>query len=282
MGATRGRPWSSTLIKFHFPCRIAYVGASRQDETRAHDNEKLSLDDIACWTEARLLSPGSIELVAGHSAAVTASCSGVEPLHAITTARASDGKASAVYLKSLAVRLSRCSAGSSPSQRNSGSGPGCGGAITTAVDDTLVSVDLWAELQVLVRRNTHICADPALRHAWRLILPHLVSGNREDAPVIVSAEPAAALECTGASSQVPSSEAGRQIRALEAVYASLKADTRRGSLVNGEDSALGPGPGASGLNALPAAVVLKGKRGCWFLVLSSCRRLRLYVTLSQA
>lgn len=271
MGTSRGREARLAYVNFHFPCRIACGGANRGDETRVHEN-KLPLNDIACWTRAVLLSPSSIKIIAGDATttttttAVLVSCSDIGPLYTITKAHANDKHKSANYLSSLAVRLSRCSTRPPVSPLNRSRNPGCGA--TTAADAiTSVSVDLWAELLVLVRPNTRIYAHPSLRSAWQLMLPHLVLCNREDAPSIASAGPAAALECTGAattttatqSSTATNSEAVLQVRALEAVYASLKADTRRDSLLGGDSSSVGPGPGASGLNALPAAVVMKGE-----------------------
>lgn len=56
---------------------------------------------------------------------------------------------------------------------------------------------------------------------------------------------------------------GLEVRALEAVYASLKPATVEplGEMSDGGvASSVGSGPGAFGLNAVPAAVVMKGEK----------------------
>ena len=50
---------------------------------------------------------------------------------------------------------------------------------------------------------------------------------------------------------------GLEVRALEAVYASLKPAV--GARLGLDSASVGPAPGASGLNAVPAAVVMKGR-----------------------
>lgn len=255
MAGGRGAPPTIYNAKFHVPC---VLGA----EAKA-----LPLD--SSWTEARLVSVACIEIggqtaaAAEAAAPVVVSCSDLKPLHAVTDVNESDQ--GAAFIRTLAVR-SDCRPRSRIARR------------TTSTSFS-VTAQLWVELEVKVRPNAHIFDTPnrALCSGWRLLLPWLVAYNREEAPMAPTSR-VPALPQDLASREVSSprgqeeqattfqspreARGGMQVRALEAVYASLKPtaveplwETNNG----GVGSSVGPGPGAFGLNAVPAAVVMKGE-----------------------
>lgn len=214
------------------------------------------------WSEANLNSASEISSGSGHSPPVP--CSGIEPLHAVL------GDDS-VAVQSLFVRCAPASSSISPPQQRptstataSAAAAATEGRGTTAppTGPPAAPADLWVELKVSnVRANSQISTSPALLSAWRLLLPSLVTYTRAEARSPASA--AADQDRQGKTSDDGDSgrngghKDGLEVRALEAVYASLKpaADAR---LRLDSACCVGPAPGASGLNAVPAAVVMKG------------------------
>ena len=173
------------------------------------------------------------------------------------------------FLRTLAVRTD-CRPRSRIARRTS----------TATTPSLSVTAQLWIELEVKVRPNAHIfdALNPTLLPGCRLLLPWLVACNREEAPAIPTSR-VPALRQGLASRQVASSSGqeeqattlqsarqargGLEVRALEAVYASLKPATVEplGEMSDGSvASSVGSGPGAFGLNAVPAAVVMKGEK----------------------
>lgn len=265
MGGTRVPLARTFSLNFYFPCLLS--------DERGSDARALLLPLDASWTKARLISSHSIE-IAGRAV----SCSDLEPLHTIAGGKG-DGQGLA-FLRSLAVRSNCTTPSASSGVADSGSSSvSCSGSRTDAVANNSTAAQIWAELDVEVRPKAHICANPILRPAWRLLLPWLITCTREEAPAMptlsiayppveTSASPAVQVKSRCANS---SEDKGFEVRALEAVYASLKPG-EAGSVLRedgGADSSVGRGPGALGLNALPAAVVMIGK---WILCLGSGTR----------
>lgn len=210
------------------------------------------------WTEANLNSASEISSGTGHAPRIP--CSGIEPLHAVLV----DG---AVALQSLLVRCTVASSSISPPAQRSTTTATAAGRSAPPTRPPAAPAELWVELTVSnVRANSHISANPALVSAWRLLLSSLVTYTREEARSRAAAvagdtgEQVHRGEQGNGSDGKPGHNSGRkevlEARALEAVYASLKPAADATSF---DSACVGPAPGASGLNAVPAAVVMKGK-----------------------
>lgn len=251
------------------------------------------------WTEANLTSACEIEISStsiststrsnGIDNSTPVSCSGLGPLHTII-------RDEAVTVRVLAVRprypspsvsdtrISPQTAPTADTGTTNGTAPPAPSPAPVASSSTLpllmTPADLWAELDVSnVRPHAHISASPSLLPAWRLLLPSLVTYTREEAqapapapaPAAAAAAPAGERAtqdqkggkagCNGGHKEVP------EVRALEALYASLyswNGRVRCGGDAGAAGAAVGPAPGASGLNSVPAAVVMKGVRSDCF------------------
>lgn len=223
------------------------------------------------WVRSSLSSAGGISCPAsGHPAPIP--CSGIDPLYSIV-------RDDSVAVKSLFVRSCSLSASISPPKERppaaavTATGRPAAEAAAPAAPPA-APADLWVELDVSgVRPNSCISSDPALLSAWRLLLPKLVTYTLGDAPQRIAPQAAAEDGGLGAQAQegdkggsTPGVSGGKKLleaRALEAVFASLKSTSARLGLAE-EDAGgapvagVGPAPGASGLNAVPAAVVMKG------------------------
>lgn len=234
MGVAKMPPSTTVCLKFHLPCLFPDVVGP------------VSID--GAWNEARLLSATSIEV-----AGCVLSCSGLQPIHAVTEGSADDDAAS---IHNLAVRLQRSLPGNDTS--------------ANLAPRTPLAAEAWAELAVKVRPNANVCSNPVVRPAWRVLLPSLAVHTREGAPAmsplsspLLTAPVPIAPAAAGESSK---QKGVLEVRALEAVYASLNLGGVVGRTREGGDhgmrgvcSAVGPGPGAAGLNALPVAVVIRGE-----------------------
>lgn len=268
-------PSTTVYLKVHLSFLLR-EGADCSDET---------------WTEADLNKDATIISVSrvsgGSGEACPVSCAGLAPLRTILL----DARVTA---RALLVR--RSSGYISQPQRSQSPTTAAGtehraGEATATSAPSAAPAELWAELQVSdVRPNAHISANPALLPAWRLLLPHLVTYEREEAPLPgkwmlasdAAAPLAAAQEAAPTGRQAADDQGGAdsarlgqngspEVRALDGVYASLKSAERwggaegvrmagAGDAVAAAAAAIGPAPGASGLNAVPAAVVMKGGR----------------------
>lgn len=282
MGATKAILPTTALLKFHLSFLLSEA-----------TTEKL---DFNSWAEARLISATSIEISFGHRAEVVEviSCFELEALHAVTQGPTSQGAASICCFvadgrSQGTAQTSSCWSCCS-SQRSSitppmctvvaaaSAGPAAAAEVVRLARGRSKAVHLWAEVEIKVWPTAHIWAESlTLRPAWRLLLPRLARYTREEAPTMASSTSPLRLTEKAATTATPTPTSGyriniginstadardgKQTRALDAVYASLKPRIVETLAVeDGEQSsAVGPGPGASGLNALPAAVVVKGK-----------------------
>lgn len=234
MVVKRGPP-TTVSLKFHLP---VLLGAEWCPPSSAPG---------PAWTEANLNSASEISTSSGRSQPVP--CSGIDYLHTILGDEA-------VAVKSLLVRCSPAPSSISPPEHSpataTATATGDGGSVP--VRTPAAPADLWVELSVSnVRANSHISVDPVLLSAWRLLLPSLVTHTRDEArsPAAAQGERAAQEEMQKSGDRHKDVS---EVRALEAVYASLKPATD----ARLDSACVGPAPGASGLNAVPAAVVMKG------------------------
>jgi len=245
MVVKRGPP-STVSLKFHIP---VVLGAECCFLTPGQ------------WARASLSSGGAISFLAsGHAATIL--CSGIDPLYSIV-------RDDNVTVNRLLVRSCSMPASIAPPQRPSAV------AVTAAPGaPSPAPADLWVEVNVAgVRPNSCISSTPTLLPAWRLLLPRLVTYTLEEAPQRIARPPAAAEDGGRAAQAQEGDKVGStpgvngghkkvsEARALEAVYASLKpTSSRLGFEEEGAEGAAGVGraPRASGLNAVPSAVVMKG------------------------
>ena len=262
MVAKRGPPTTISL-KLHIPVVLGAEGSFTPGQ----------------WARANLNSATEISRcrASGGGHATPVPCSGIEPLY--TVVRDNNN----VAVQSLLVRAGSPPASVSPPQERR---PAATAVVTAAPAAPFAApADLWVELDVSgVRPDSFISSDPALLSAWRLLLPRLVTYAREEAvsPQRVPPTQEAGGGGEGAArgreggdrsggGDTPGFSGGRrkkmlEARALEAVYASLKPTSERLGLADegagDAGAAVGPAPGASGLNAVPAAVVMKGATFC--------------------
>ena len=240
MAGGRGAQSGIYTVKFHVPCVLG--------------SEATAFRVDSSWKQACLLSVASIE-IAGYTptgAIGVVSCSDLKPLHAVTAATGSDQEAA--LIRTLSVRRDYRPPSRIPLR-------------TTAAPQPTITAQLWVELELKVQPNAYLfdSSNPTLCSAWRLLLPWLVSYNRDEAPATPTSRvpelPRSPREERGGSPR--EARGGSEVRALEAVYASLKPETL-GPLWEmddgGEASSVGAGPGAFGLNAVPAAVIMKGEK----------------------
>eukprot|EP00903_Cladosiphon_okamuranus_P012127 g11378.t1 len=243
MVVKRGPPTTASL-SFHVP---VILGAAEWSLTASAPDE---------WGQANLNSASAISIGSGHTPPIP--CSGIEALHAVV----GDDYAA---IRSLFVRCTQAPSSISPPAEPPSTATS---AVATeerpAVPTTrpaTAPADLWVELTVSnIRANSHISSNPALLSSWRLLLPLLVTYTREEARSPPS--PAGADSERANQSKIGDGRSGPrdghnkeglEVRALEAVYASLKPETDE----RFSSACVGPAPGASGLNSLPAAVVIK-------------------------
>lgn len=243
-------------VKFHFRCFLF-------DDA----DTPLSQD----WTEVGLATGRSIEIAGRH-----VSCPSIESLHAITT---SAGDLGAAVLCFLGVRLLQTRALSAfvgdlcsitePSHVAAGS------AAAVAKNQLGLEVELLAELEVQVRPGARICPTAEKWPAWRCLLPSLSAYARQEVTASGLQLPPPLQSPTTTSTMVETIRPHEPTRrentkkalaghSLEEVYSSLKPQAPQVVVEDGdgrgERPAVGPGPGACGLNALPAAVLIKGKQ----------------------
>ncbi|CAN0055663.1 unnamed protein product, partial [Ectocarpus fasciculatus] len=231
----------------------------------------------AGWGEAHLSTATTISFRTSTTSSTSdqgppVTCTGLEALHAVV----SDDS---VVVRSLSVRFRKnpCITPlrhQQQQQQQQSTAAACAAAPGSEAGGSTAPptapADLWAELDVSgVRANACVCANPALLASWRLLLPRLVSHARNEASSSASLPPTPTPQAETPKGGAPSvgkapgvgsgRNEGLELRALDAVYASLKpgVDEQRW---RGDSSsaatAVGPAPGAWGLNALPAAVVM--------------------------
>lgn len=276
----RGPPVHVANAAFHFSCVLSDVGRSPAAEAVARH---LLSTTSNCWTASRLTSEGCVE-IAGHVVPL----SSLEPLHSITTI--TDGKHGGTVLQFIGIRRlqsprqsPRSVDGQYLTTENSGGEPD----IFTC---DCLGVEIWAELEIQVQPNVCICSNPAHWPAWRRLLPLLSTCTRDEvttggcpefsvsevlklqpvswqplgeatdimSPTRLLLEPSQRQSATGSKDKTTPA-----VHALEEVYASLRPQAPQIPRIirgGGQSSGVGPGPGVHGLNALPAAVVLKGKQ----------------------
>lgn len=236
-----GGPPTTVSLKFHIPVVLGAAEWSPIASAPGH------------WREANLNSASEISSGSEHAPPIP--CSGIEPLHAVL----GDGS---VAVRSLFVRCTPAPPSISPPAEQPSTATTAAATerrlTPTTTEPPTAPADLWVELTVSnVRANSHISSNPVLLSAWRLLLPSLVTCTREEAGSPPA--PTADQHLQGKSAERKSGDGGGhkeglEVRALEAVYASLKPATDE----RFDSTCVGPAPGASGLNALPAAVVMKG------------------------
>ncbi|CAM9654655.1 unnamed protein product, partial [Ectocarpus sp. 13 AM-2016] len=242
--------------------------------------ERFSEAAVAGWGEAHLNTATTISFRTTTTTTTSeqdppVACTGLEALHAIV----SDDS---VVVRSLSVRFRNPSISplrlKQQQQREQQQPTVAACAATTGSEaggstaPPTAPADLWAELDVSgVRANANVCANPVLLASWRLLLPALVTYSRNETSSSASSPPtptppAAETPNGGGSPSVGKATGvgsgrneGLEPRALDAVYASLRPGVKEQGWTGDSSSAVavGPAPGASGLNALPAAVVMK-------------------------
>ncbi|CAM9724626.1 unnamed protein product [Ectocarpus sp. 12 AP-2014] len=241
--------------------------------------ERYSAAAVVGWGEAHLNTATTISFrttttTTSSEQDLPVACTGLEDLHAVV----SDDS---VVVRSLSVRFRNPSI--SPllrlQQQQQQQQPTVAACAATTGSEAgertappAAPADLWAELDVSgVRANANVCANPVFLSSWRLLLPRLVTHSRNEASSSVPSPPTpippeAETPNGGGSPSVGNGTGvgsgrneGLELRALDAVYASLKTGVKvqRWTADSSSAVAVGPAPGASGLNALPAAVVMK-------------------------
>ncbi|CAN0031506.1 unnamed protein product, partial [Ectocarpus sp. 4 AP-2014] len=253
---------STVRLQLHVPFLLQHV-------------ERYSAAAVAGWCAAHLNTATTMSFRTTTTTTTTSEldppvpCTGLEALHAVV----SDDS---VVVRSLSVRFRSPSITPLRLQQQQPTDAAC--AVTTGSEagastaPPTAPADLWAELDVSgVRANANICANPVLLASWRILLPKLVTHSRNEASSSASSPPTpippgAETPNGGGSPSVGKATGvgsgrneGLELRALDAVYASLKPGVKERGWTGGSSSAaaVGPAPGASGLNALPAAVVMK-------------------------
>lgn len=254
MGGKRRLLPSTCLLKLHLPCTLSDVPYDYAKAVGCPADES--------WIDARFIGSGSSLEIAGPMTTAAVTCHGLEALYALI--QDTNSQASTV-LRYSAVRFP-------PSARkflSDGHGP----ALEVAAFLPPRTAQLWAELEVKVTPNAHLCSSPGLRATWRVLLPWLVTCTRAQAPTAPTASNSALSSDAAGFGRTPNNSSSTshaektrmQVLALEAVYSSLEPGTTVPFMAEVESatSAVEPGSEASGLNALPTAVVMKGKETCW-------------------
>lgn len=255
------------IVRVNFQFRCLLSGAVGDD---------ISLYVPQAWTEARLI-PSSRNTLEIAGRPIT--CPAAEPLHVITTVAADQGAAVVHYL---GVRRPPLEAGSPSRDQHLGT-PG-----TAAGKQADVEAELLAELDVPMIPGASISPTTTEQWpAWQSLLPCLSAYSRGTTAMdrtlttLLQVPDRTSVYNTNMISTIVHKARPQQQRsappkstvlgkkkkpaghALDAVYASLKPQAPRIVVEVGGDrggtSVVGPGPGACGLNAVPAAVMIKGK-----------------------
>ncbi|CAM9223719.1 unnamed protein product, partial [Discosporangium mesarthrocarpum] len=226
MRATRGQEVSLTRLQLWFSC-ITY--------------SKEGVGVVEAWSSCRIITEDTIEVEGAVDRPLLKTSTG-KPILASLHGLAGHVGGDRIYLTSLFVRASK--------SKNPPSPQAAGALLDRPPASNSLAVEFWAEVDVTVRLNNRV-GEPKKWNLTRRLLPYVVGHSREDTESSLHG-PRPAYDAD--LNQIPYS--------LEEVYVSLKRHPeeveRLPSLEerNGTEC-LGTGRGATGVNSVPAAVMLK-------------------------